>query len=228
MTTQNQRSIPQSRFPALASLPVEPSATESKVKAVPGKSRYSPGSSFYRILLVLSSISPLFILWAIRGTAGSDGKELIPGAIFWMSCIAACLIPNIVLAVRFWYFRQSEFHRTIKVERADDRRQDLIAYLFAMLLPFYTVDLSSWRNFAATLAALVIVIVLFVSLNMSYMNFFFAVLGYHCFHVTSPEEPGSPSSLLSFMLITKRDQLKCGDTVTGYDIDPTLLIERER
>jgi len=68
--------------------------------------------------------------------------------------------------------------RSIEVESATDRRQDVISYLFAMLLPFYTVDMNSGREFAARIAAFIIVVILFTNLDLHYLNLWIAIFRY--------------------------------------------------
>lgn len=177
------------------------------------------GSLFLRVMLVLSSVSPLFLLWAFRGT------PLLPEQLFLAICLVFLIAPNAYL---WWIVRRAKITkitRPIEIGEADDRRQDLISYLFAMLLPFYTVDLSTWRNFAATVAAFVIVVVLFTSLNMHYLNFFLALRGYHCFQVRTPESRDTMSSSPSVMLITRRSRLHSGTTLVGYRLSSTVFIE---
>lgn len=189
-------------------------ARVSTQEAQPGE-----GSLFLRVMLVLSSVSPLFLLWAIRGTS------LLSEPVFWGICLLLLAAPNLYL---WWIVRRAKrekITRPIEIGESDDRRQDLISYLFAMLLPFYTVDLSTWRNFAATVAAFIIVVVLFTSLNMHYMNFFIALLGYHCFQVRTPESEYTASSAPSFMLITRRSRLRSGTTLVGYRLSATVLLE---
>lgn len=164
-------------------------------------------------------MSPLFILWAIRGT------DLIAERDFRVICIALFTIPNLYLGILIKRAMDRKIQRTIMVGEANDHRQDLISYLFAMLLPFYTVDLSSWSSLAATLAAVFIVFVLFMSLNLHYMNFFVALFGYHCFQVYSPENEHETSSAVSFMVITKRSRLRSGSRLTAYRISPSVLLE---
>src|SRR6266478_9284938 len=101
-----------------------------------------------RLLMVLSSISPLFVLWAIRG------NKLIPDVYFLSFCALMVILPNAFLWVRINTTRKLRERREIKVGTAEDHREHLLVYLFAMLLPFYPTGLDTWRDFAATLAAL--------------------------------------------------------------------------
>ena len=60
--------------------------------------------------------------------------------------------------------------RELTVGTADDHRDHILVYLFAMLLPFYSEDIGTWRDFGATLAALAFIVFLFWHLNLHYMN----------------------------------------------------------
>lgn len=179
----------------------------------------SPQSRFQSYMLVLSSMSPLFILWALRGTS------LMPQWAFIVICAALFLLPNLYLALMLWTVKRSKSTRTITVHSADDRRQDVISFLFAMLLPFYAVDMDTWRNFGATIAAFVIVVILFASLNLQYMNLIVAVKGYHCFQVSTPPSQHDHLPPQQFMVISKHSTLPDGRRVTGYLAMNNILVE---
>ena len=68
--------------------------------------------------------------------------------------------------------------RIIKVGTADDHKDHILVYLFATLLPFYSVGIESLRDIGTTLVALIFVIFLFLHLNLHYMNILFAMKGY--------------------------------------------------
>src|SRR5438046_2562025 len=101
-----------------------------------------------RLLMVLSSISPLFVLWAIRG------NKLIPDHYFLAFCGVMVVVPNAFLWLRLRIARMQEDKREIKVGAAEDHRDHLLVYLFALLLPFYAADLGTVRDLAAALGAI--------------------------------------------------------------------------
>lgn len=113
------------------------------------------GLATARLLMVLSSISPLFILWAIRGNC------LIPNVYFIGFCVLMVLVPNTFLWVRIRTAKRQSDKRELTVGIAEDHRDHILVYLFAMLLPFYSEDLNNWRDLGATIAALAF-IVLFI------------------------------------------------------------------
>ena len=102
-------------------------------------SGHHEGLKVARLLMVLSSISPLFILWAIRG------NSLIPDLYFIAFCLLMVVAPNGFLWLRLRTARKNKDKRDLTIGKADDHRDHMLVYLFAMLLPFYSEDLGSWR-----------------------------------------------------------------------------------
>jgi len=133
-----------------------------------------------RLLMVLSSISPLFILWAIRG------NSLIPDGYFIAFCGLMVVVPNAFLWLRIKTAKKQKDKRELVVGGADDHRGHILSYLFAMLLPFYSAGLGSWRHLSASLAVLAFIVFLFWHLNLHYMNLLFAARGYRIFTVHPP------------------------------------------
>ena len=172
--------------------------------------------------MVLSSISPLFILWAIRG------NKLIPDRYFLLFCAVMVIVPNAFLWLRIITAKKLEERRELVVGAAEDHREHLLVYLFAMLLPFYTTDVGSWRDFAAVLVALGFIVFLFWHLNMHYMNVLFAALGYRVFTLY-PSADGNPlSGKTSQVLITPRVTVLAGDHVIAYRLSDTVYFEANK
>ena len=172
------------------------------------------GLPFVRLAMVVSSLAPLFVLWAVRGVSPIPDKWLIT------FCVALIVVPNAVLVLRLWIARRRHDKNTIDVEFSDDHRDHLLVYLFAMLIPLYEANIGSARDSAATLVALLLVIFLFWHLNLHYMNVLFAVFGYRVFTVRDAEG----SQLL--VLLSKRTALPRGAKVHAYRLSNTVFIER--
>ena len=172
-----------------------------------------------RLLMVLSSISPLFILWAIRGST------LIPDSYFLTICGFMVVVPNTFLWLRVMSAKRNEERRELVVGSADDHREHLLVYLFAMLLPFYADTLATWRTLAATMAALGFIVFLFWHLNLHYMNILFAVLGYRVFTLYPVGDCNPLSGRVSYVLITRRVAMAVGDRVTAYRLSNTVYFE---
>jgi hypothetical protein len=174
-----------------------------------------------RLLMVLSSISPLFILWAIRG------NSLIPDHYFVGGCAFMVIAPNLFLWLRIRTARKQNDKRTITVGAADDHRDHILVYLFAMLLPFYAEDIGTWRDFGATLAALAFIVFLFWHLNLHYMNLVFAFRGLRVFTVYPPADGNPLTAKTRHALITRRVSLASSEQVTAYRLSDTVYLEAD-
>jgi hypothetical protein len=174
-----------------------------------------------RLIMVISSMAPLFVLWAMRGSPIVDDKYFIP------LCLGFALLPTLLLCRRVQIARRNNESKMIVVGEADDHRDHILVYLFAMLLPFYTVNLGGLREFAATVLALTFVIFLFWHLNMHYMNLIFAIRGYRVFTITPPGEGGNPySGRYPFVLLTKRAAISPGESIDAFRLSDSVFIEK--
>ena len=184
-------------------------------------STHCEGLKAVRLLMVLSSISPLFILWAIRG------NSLIPDVYFIAFCALMVVLPNAFLWLRIRTARKTNDRREIVVGTADDYRDHILVYLFAMLLPFYSQDLGTVRDLAATLVAIAFVVFLFWHLNLHYMNLLFAALGYRVFTVYPPADGNPITGKTRHAVITRRVSLTPGNLVIAYRLSDTVYLETD-
>lgn len=181
----------------------------------------SEGLRAARLLMVLSSISPLFILWAIRGNG------LIPDRYFVAFCAFMVIIPNGFLWLRLRIAKKQADKRELVVGSADDHRDHILVYLFAMLLPFYSEAIGTWRDFGATLVALAFIVFLFWHLNLHYMNLIFAAFNYRVFTVYPPTDGNPLTGKTRQALITRRVNLAPGDRLTAYRLSDTVYLETD-
>lgn len=185
------------------------------------KRRYADGLGSARFLMVLSSLSPLFVLWAIRG------NDLIRDRWFVSICAALAILPTVALWWRIRTARRAGEKRLLQVGSVESRRNDVLAYLFALMLPFYPSNLDGWREFAATLVALGLVIYLFWRLNLHYMNLWFAVFRFNVVAVIPPPSDNPYSGRDEIVLITHRRTVHPGESISAYRLSDTVRIEAE-
>ena len=170
-------------------------------------------------MMVLSSFSPLFILWALRGNEKVSDVYLIP------ICALFVIVPNFFLWLRILVAKKNNDQRTLEVGTADDHKDHILVYLFATLLPFYSVDMENTRDIWTTVVALFFVLFLFLHLNLHYMNIIFAIMGYRIFTICPPDDNNSVSGKVPQVLITKRAIVSKGDTVIAYRLSNTVFLE---
>jgi hypothetical protein len=173
-----------------------------------------------RLLMVVSSLAPLFLLWAIRGAPP------VPDCYWIATCLSLAVVPNLVLLSRWRIARRRNDHRAIVVTAARDQSEHLLVYLFAMLLPLYTANLANERELYAVAAAFVFIVVLFWHMNLHYMNIVFAALGYRVYTVEMAARKGVPGS--SVILLSKRTASPpAGSSIDGLRISDTVFVEKE-
>lgn len=186
-----------------------------------GNSQSAPaeGLRVARLLMVLSSISPLFILWAIRGSSVVQDRYL------WGFCLLMVALPNGFLWLRMKTAKRLNEKTQLVVGSADDHRDHILVYLFAILLPFYSEDMSTWRDVGSTIGALAFIVFLFWHLNLHYMNLAFALGQYRVFTVHPAEDGNRISGKTSRVLITRRIALLPGERITAYRLSDTVYLE---
>ncbi|MBB3972794.1 hypothetical protein [Hansschlegelia beijingensis] len=178
-----------------------------------------PGFSFARLVLVASSLSPLFVLWALRGTPSVSDAYWIP------ACAAMFLLPNAFLWVLVKRTRRSHNNITFKVHAPKDQREHLLVYLFAMLIPLYDANMGFGRDLAAVSAALLFIVLLFWHLNLHYMNLFFAIKGYQIFTVDVAVDGGDSPNFATYAVISKRRRLEEGTTLVGLRLGGNVVLD---
>lgn len=177
-----------------------------------------------RFLLIWSSLSPVFLLWALRGTTA------IPDRVFTPACLGLFAIPSLILWL-LWRRNVSTGNvRTIEVRATQDPKDHLLTYLFAMLLPLYQAGLGSTRDIYATLLALALILFVFWHMGLHYMNVLFAVRGYRIFTVQAGDDPSGANNnfrLLTYAVISKRSHIPAGGTaLTGYRLGGYVLVDK--
>ncbi len=180
---------------------------------------HSEGLRAARFLMVLSSISPLFILWAIRG------NSLVGDCYFIGFCALMVIVPNVFLWLRLRTAKKLEDKRELAIGKADDHRDHILVYLFAMLLPFYSEDLGNWRYLGSSMVALAFIVLLFWHLNLHYMNLVFAALGYRVFTVYPPDAANPLTEKAGLVLITQRVSLSPDKRLVAYRLSDTVYLE---
>jgi hypothetical protein len=183
---------------------------------------HGEGLKIARLLMVLSSVSPLFVLWAIRGS------KLLPDRYLLSFCAVMVILPNVFLWLRIRTSQKLQDKRELVIGSAEDHRDHLLVYLFAMLLPFYPIDTGTWRDLAALISALAFVVFLFWHLNLHYMNLMFAIRGYRVFTVSPPNDDNPLSGRTSQVLITPRVAVLPGDHIVAYRLSDTVYFEVEK
>ena len=172
-----------------------------------------------------SSLSPVFLLWAIRGIDLIDDYYWIP------ACLAMFAIPTITLAVVQRYQTKIDNTQTITVVGVREEREHLLTYLFAMLIPLFDANLEGTRDLMAVAAAFIFVLLLFWHMRLHYMNVYFALRGYRIFTVevelSTSVNNRVRKTLKTFAVLSKRHYVPENDQLIGIRLGGDVLIDKD-
>lgn len=168
--------------------------------------------------MVFASMSPLFAIWAIKGSSQIDDILFIP------ICLLSIIIPNILLLARLLIVKKNNITRKKLITSVKNQDDNLLLYLFAMLIPLITGDLDSTRAIFTMIAALLFLGFLFWHLNLYYLNIVFAIFGYKMYTVFPNDSSGD---FTPFVLLTKRNWVNLNSQIDTWCISDTVFIERE-
>ena len=184
--------------------------------------KHNEGLKSARLLMVLSSFSPLFILWAIRGTRSVPDPILIP------LCSALVIIPNLGLWLRIMLIKKRDDTASIVPTEIHDQGEHIIVYLFTILIPLFDSNIGKQRDFMAVCSALIFVVFIFWKLNLHYVNLAFALFGYNVFTVKINRSIREGFTHLDTVIIlSRRNFLPAETPIIAYRISDSVLLEKE-
>ncbi|MDV4155895.1 hypothetical protein [Rhizobium brockwellii] len=188
-----------------------------------GTEKVTEGLGLVRFILVWSSVSPVFLLWAVRGVDAVRDQVWIP------FCVGLFLLPTLIIYAFFGISKRNKNTKTITVIDAKDQREHLLTYLFAMLLPLFDANLDAMRDIVSIFIAFAFITFLFWHMRLHYMNLIFAILGYRIFTVEvrfggSPEDQ---DRIATYAVISKRHYIPAQKPLTGYRLGGNVLVDEK-
>jgi hypothetical protein len=171
-----------------------------------------------RFLLAWSALSPAFIIWAIRGTT------LVDNYLWILFCIELFIFPNTLLLLFLWKQSRKKDSKTITPNRIDNKKELVIAYLIAILLPFYQANITSWRELGGSIFALIIIVYLFWQTNLIHLNILFSIINCNILLLTGDDGRGGEQS---FIYLTRNDRVPLDKPLTAIRVTSSILIDEE-
>jgi hypothetical protein len=174
--------------------------------------------------MVVGSLSPLFILLAIRGARDISDRWWLP------FCLAFAIFPNAALWYRWHLADTNNDQRTLIARSSKDQSEHLLVYLFAMLIPLFGVDVGSIRDAASVFVAFLFVVFIFWHMKLHYINIVFAVLGYNVFTVEAATSRGDRVDAVtrSVVVLSKRHSLPPDTQLDALRLSDTVFIEKDQ
>ncbi|WP_422001733.1 hypothetical protein [Reyranella sp.] len=178
------------------------------------------GLPIARLLMVVSSLAPLFVLWAIRGASP------VPDCYWIGGCLALAVLPTMALIGRWLVAIRRNDHRILIVTAARDHSDHLLIYLFTMLLPLYAANLTSTRELISVATAFVFIVFLFWHMNLHYMNLGFAILGFRVYTIDLKGADGGEGRFHVILLSKRMNSPQAGALIHGLRISDTVYVEK--
>lgn len=163
-------------------------------------------SKFLKIIMVLTSIAPVFLtLWFIRFSKNWNYQDGVGWLILAISLI---IVAYVILQISL---KKLE-HNQIKILSIASADKEVLAYVFSYLLPLIDID------FKIILFILILFTIIVFSTHIYHFNPIFGLLKYHFYEVTT-------SGGISYILMTKR-QIRNVDAIkTVIIISDYILID---
>lgn len=170
------------------------------------------GVPIVKFMMLLSSMSPLFVLIGIKGL-----NNVISDMSLWVVIGLIIGIPHAILAFRLIRAKKSNDIFTVNVKNAVNNKEYLFTYLFTVLLPLYSVSISATRDIWAISAAICFVLFVLWNMNLHFINLMFALMGYRVFIL---EEYNAA------ILLTKRTKIVDSiQNINVYRLSNSVFIE---
>lgn len=162
-------------------------------------------------LLFLSSYSPLFAVFALLDTFGRGWPSI--------TCVVAAAVGAACLPLLFVVDRATA-PQALHVSDSNPRDSDVLAYVASYLVPFADFDTEDARQRVAVLLFVALIAVLYVRLQLFYVNPLLALVGYRVYQVTS--RGGT-----SVILLSRRSFMTPDSTVQAVRLSSYVWREKQ-
>lgn len=172
--------------------------------------------------MVLGSLSPLFILWAIAG------MKDIPDNLLVAMCIGLAILPGLLVLLREQVARKEKDIKIIEVQTASDDSANVLVYLFTIAVPLFSVNLDSVRAKFAMLGLVGFVIYMYLHLRLFFMNPLYALRGYRVFTIEPPDDDDGIGTREAFVVLSRRRTISGNSKLNTLRLSDTVFLELDK
>jgi|GEM_PF-2711338 hypothetical protein len=175
------------------------------------------GLKFFRFLLLISSVSPVFALLAVKGANFLvEDYNVVYSLVMW----GIFIISFLPLLIRCKIAKNEKVKLTIN-KNATPCIEEYSTYILSIALPLCQNELISENNFPFFIAMIIFVLIVFYVFNLYYLNIFFYLLGYKLYKIV-------PNRSHSYVIISKKEiqEIQSKDIV-AIRLTNSLFWERE-
>ena len=179
----------------------------------------------YKILLFLSSYTPLFLILFLKAisqaieiyqkTEQINIFEYLASNIILISVISTIIlltiIPNIILVRILNDIMSTTNPKQLRVHSVQKMNHIYMEYLVSYIIPFLSFDFSNIFDVLALMLLLFTICVIYINSDLLYINIIFNIRGYNLYSVTD-------ASNNIIMTLSKKKQLKTGVLLSVRDV----------
>ena len=167
-------------------------------------------SALARTILFLSGYLPLFLIFTIQSFPKYRWWALLPLATGVLAALG-------LLAFMRWV--QSSAARPIQIVDIRRRDTEVIAYMFAYVVPFLRLDIDEGSNALGLGIFFLVLMVLNVSSNMIHVNPILSLLGYHLYRISLKDGD-------THTIVTRRSRIVRGTRLECILIGDDISMEK--
>ena len=165
---------------------------------------------FVRLILFLSSYSPLFVILGVRHYA----VHRIPALLLFALAAASVLTLAVYLNLAS---QLSSYSLDIKTVRSRDG--DAMSYVVTYIIPFLDIHLNEVPDIISVIILLAVLALVYTNSNLIYMNPILNLAGHHIFDVES--KTGKQVAI-----ITMRDVISSDSNLSVVSLGDYVALER--
>lgn len=162
----------------------------------------------FRIAMFLSSYSPLFAILAYTNRHVAGAWEALAGV----------ALGSLVGLAGVMFAKRNERGARLTVAHAKPQDGDVMAYIASYLIPFLGLDLSTSNGIVVLAGFLVVLMTVYVTSSMLFVNPVLTVAGYHTFEIE--DQDGH-----AYALLTRRSDIEPGSVIRPAQITRYLRVE---
>lgn len=165
---------------------------------------------YVRLILFLSSYSPLFFIFAIQNPFKNVKISYALIAIGVMSIIVLWYLLSLMGKIEPEY---------LVITQVNHKDGEAMSYIVTYLIPFLGIDFSKTDNWVSLLIMFGILAIIYINSNLIYTNPLLNLSGYHIFEVQC--EDGK-----TIMMVGKGSQIPLGRNVLAVHLDENIYLGR--
>jgi hypothetical protein len=179
----------------------------------------------YKIILFLSSYTPLFLILLLKITSQLvDNYEKIEQFIpknFLISNLVLFLvifilfliiiIPNIILGLILKDTKRTNNPKQLKIKSANKMNHIYMEYLISYIIPFLAFDFSDLFDIAALMLLIITIGIIYINSDLLYININFNIRGYNLYNIIGNDDK-------EYMLLSKKRHIRKDSLISVRDI----------